>query len=153
MTSNYPAFAIAGAVLTIGVASAPDKLTWRFVPHGWTHSLLGGAIIGGVLAAAGWWIASNIVIYAGGAIVLPVVGAEYGLTIGILAVYGHVVGDFLTGTDVRLLWPVANYEFSINLPRLLDPRDNEGINLFGTMVLVCVIVALASSGVTAAAVP
>jgi hypothetical protein len=85
--------------------------------------------------------------------VTPVAAAQYGFTVGALAAYGHVLGDFLTGTDVRVAWPIANYEVSIDLPRLLDPRNNDGINLVGTMALLAVVVALASSGVTAAMIP
>lgn len=153
LSETYPAFAVAGTVLTIGVASLPDTLTWRFVPHGVTHSMVGGAIVGLLLAAPAWWIAANITVYAGGAVVTPATAATYGFTVGALAAYGHVLGDFLTDTDVRVLWPVANYEVSINLPCLLDPRNNEGINLAGTMAVVCVVVAFASSSVTAAMIP
>jgi membrane-bound metal-dependent hydrolase YbcI (DUF457 family) len=153
LAETYPAFAVAGAVITIGVAGLPDTLTWRVVPHGVTHSLVGGAIVGMLLAAPAWWIGANITIYAGGAAVTPVVAAQYGFTVGALAAYGHVIGDFLTGTDVRIVWPIANYEVSINLPRLLDPRNNDGINLVGTMVVLTVVVALTSSSVTAAMIP
>jgi membrane-bound metal-dependent hydrolase YbcI (DUF457 family) len=153
LAESYPAFAVAGIVLTIGVASLPDTLTWRVVPHGVTHSMVGGALVGGLLAAPAWWIGANITVYAGGAAVTPVAAAQYGFTVGALAAYGHVLGDFLTGTDVRVAWPIANYEVSINLPRLLDPRNNDGINLVGTMALLAVVVALASSGVTAAMIP
>lgn len=153
LTESYPAFAVAGVVITIGVASLPDTLTWRFVPHGVTHSMVGGAIIGGLLAAPAWWIGANITVYAGGAVVTPVAAAQYGFTVGALAAYGHVLGDFLTGTDVRVVWPLADWELSINVPRLLDPRNNDGINLVGTMALLAVVVALTSSGVTAAMIP
>lgn len=153
LAETYPAFAVAGAVITIGVASLPDTLTWRFIPHGVTHSLVGAAIIGGLVAGPTWWIGENITVYAGGVVVTPVAAAQYGFTVGSLAGFGHVLGDFLTGTDVRLVWPIAGYEVSINLPQLLDPRNNDGINLIGTLVLLAVVVGLTSSGVTAAMIP
>jgi membrane-bound metal-dependent hydrolase YbcI (DUF457 family) len=153
LSETYPAFAVAGAVLTIGVAGLPDTLTWRAVQHGVTHSLVGGALVGALLAAPAWWIATNITVYAGSAVVTPMAAVQYGFTVGALAAYGHVLGDFLTGTDVRVVWPLADYEVSVNLPGLLDPRNNDGINLVGTMALVCVVVALVSSSVTAATIP
>jgi membrane-bound metal-dependent hydrolase YbcI (DUF457 family) len=153
LSETYPAFAVAGAVLTIGVADLPDTLTWRAVQHGVTHSLVGGVLVGALVAAPAWWITTNITVYAGGTVVTPMAAVQYGFTVGALAAYGHVLGDFLTGTDVRVVWPLADYEVSVNLPRLLDPRNNEGINLVGTMVVLAVVVALASSSVTAAMIP
>lgn len=153
MTQNYLPFAIAGAVITLGVSMVPDKLTWRFIPHGWTHSPLGGAAVGTALAGVGWWVASNVVVHAGGAVVVPLAAAKYGFAVGALGAYGHVLGDFLTGTDVRPLFPIVNRELSINVPRLLDPRDNEGVNFIGTMAVVAIAIALLSSGVTAATIP
>ncbi|WP_273837256.1 metal-dependent hydrolase [Halococcus sp. PRR34] len=149
----YPAFAVAGAVITIGVAGLPDRLTWRFIPHGVTHSLVGASVVGALVAVPTWWIGANITVYAGGAIVTPIAAAQYGFTVGSLAGFGHVLGDFLTGTDVRLVWPIADYEVSVNVPRLLNPRNNEGINLIGTLALLTIVVGLASSSVTAAMIP
>ena len=153
MHQDYLPFAIVGAVVALGISTVPDKITWRFIPHGWTHSLLGGAAVGTALAGVGWWVASNVVVHAGGAVVVPLAAAKYGFAVGALGAYGHVLGDFLTGTDVRPLFPMVNREFSINLPRLLDPRDNEGVNFVGTMAVVCVVVALLSSGATAMTIP
>ena len=153
LAETYPAFAVVGAVITIVIASLPDTLTWRVIPHGVTHSLVGSAIIGALVAAPTWWIGANITVYAGGAVVTPVAAAQYGFTVGAVAAYGHVLGDFLTGTDVRLVWPIAGYEVSVDVPSLLDPRNNDGINLIGTLALLTVIIGLASSGVTAAMIP
>lgn len=51
LAETYLAFTIAEVVITIRVASLLDTLTWRVVPHGVTHSLVGGAIVGALAAA------------------------------------------------------------------------------------------------------
>lgn len=146
----YPAFAVAGGIAAVGVAGIPDKLSPWIIPDEWTHSLLGAAAVGGLVAATGWLIADNIVIYAGSRIVTSEAAAQYGFAVGGLAAYGHILADGLTATDVRPLWPISEREGSLDLPALVDPRNNDGrINLVGTIVIVALAVAVMSSTVTA----
>ena len=146
----YPSFAIGGAVLVVAVASFPDRLSEWGVPETWTHSLLGAVAIGGALAAGGWWIADHVFVYADRMLVTPEAAAKYGFAVGGLAAYGHLVADGLTGTDVRPLWPISERSGSVDLPVLLDPRStDEDIHFVATLVVVAIVVALASSTVTA----
>ncbi|WP_160135666.1 metal-dependent hydrolase [Halococcus salsus] len=153
LANDYLPFAIAGGAIVLGMSRTPDTITWRFIPHGWTHSPVGATALGAVVAAPSWWVASNIAVHAGGVLVTPLAAAKFGFALGALAGLGHTLGDLLTGTDVRPLFPMVNRSVSINLPRLLDPRDNDGVNFVGTMVVLCVVVALLSSGATAMTIP
>jgi membrane-bound metal-dependent hydrolase YbcI (DUF457 family) len=146
----YPAFAVAGGIVAVGVAGIPDKLSPWIIPDEWTHSLLGAAAVGGLVAASGWVIADHIVIYAGSQAVTPGAAAQYGFAVGLLAAEGHILADGLTATDVRPLWPVSERGGSLDLPALVDPRNNKKrINLVGTIVVVALTVAVMSSTVTA----
>ena len=146
----YPSFAIGGAVLAVAVASFPDRLSEWGAPERWTHSLLGAVAVGGLLAAVGWWIADHVFVYAGRILVTPEAAAQYGLAIGGLAAYGHLITDGLTGTDVRPLWPLSERSGSVDLPTLLDPRNNDqDTHFIATLVVVAIVVALTSSTVTA----
>ena len=146
----YPSFAIGGAVLTVAVASFPDRLSEWGVSETWTHSLLGAAAVSGLLAAGGWWIADHIYLYAGRTLVTPAAAARYGFAVGGLAAYGHLIADGLTGTDVRPLWPLSGRGGSIDLLALLDPRStDEDPHFIATLVVVAIVVALTSSTVTA----
>ncbi|RJT07161.1 hypothetical protein D3261_03920 [Halococcus sp. IIIV-5B] len=71
LTSDYLPFAIAGAAIVLGMSRTPDTVIWRVVPHGWTHLPVKATAFGAALAAPSWWVASNIAVHTGGAIVIP----------------------------------------------------------------------------------
>ena len=71
LANDYLPFTIAGAAIVLGMSRTPDTVTWRFVPHGWTHSLVSATALGAAFAAPSWWVASNIAVHTGGAIVIP----------------------------------------------------------------------------------
>ena len=145
ISTTYPSFALLGGVLAVVVGSGPDLLTGIGIPKRWTHSLAGSIVIGGLLAAGGWWFAGNIHIYAGQRLVTSLAAAEYGFVIGLVSSFGHVLASEMTGTDIEPLWPLTNREGSVNVRSLVDLRNNDGVNFVGSLGVAAIVSSIATA--------
>lgn len=139
LSLQYPGWAVIGAVVTVGIATVPDRVG----PARWSHSITGASALGTGFGCVGWWVADTVTIVAGGAIVTPATGALYCFTLGFLATHGHILADAVTDNDVQPLWPLSNRGGSINLPRFVDPRCNETTSaIIGTVVTSAVVASI-----------
>lgn len=147
LLERHPLLAVCSVAVTVALAGLPDLGQWvpRLESYGVTHTVWFAFVTGAAVAAGGRMLADSAVIYAGvaGAVVrlTPQHLAIVGFMIGLQAVIGHLVADFFTETDVRPLRPFASVGGSVDGRRLLDPRQNDGIHLFGTLVLAVVVTA------------
>jgi membrane-bound metal-dependent hydrolase YbcI (DUF457 family) len=146
---SYPTFAVIGGILAVTVGTLPDKLRFDIGPDRWTHSLAGAVATGVLLGICCWMLASTVTIYAGSQPITGGAAAQYGFAVGLLAAEGHILVDALSGTNVRPLWPVSERTDSLDLPAFVDPRNNEGTNLVGTIIVVSFVTTLLSSAVIA----
>lgn len=145
--SGHPVLALLSLTATVALAQVPDvDRQSRFIPHRLTHSLLFVAGSAVALGCAGWLLGSEYAIYSGiGAAETVRVSslelAVLGFTIGGQAFTGHLLADFLTRADITPLWPVKSSGVSTNGQQLIDPRQNEGRYVVGTVALAVVVTA------------
>ena len=145
LSGSYPSFALVGGVLAVVVGSTPDLLTGIGIPKRWTHSLGASIAIGGLLAVGGWWFAGNIYIYASRQLVTPVAAAEYGFVIGLVSSFGHGVASELAGANIEPLWPLTNQQGSVTFWSLVDLRENEGVNVVGSLGVAAIVASVATA--------
>jgi inner membrane protein len=128
---------VAGSVM-LWFAMLPD-LDHRIpgVPHrGPTHSLAFAGLVGAVFAAGGSLLGTagsrlGVALDVSG-VGLPVLG----FCLGVVTVVAHLLGDALTPAGVNFLWPVSDYEYTLNLWRADNSLANAGLFVTGVFATV-----------------
>ena len=112
--------ALMAAVLTVGLSTVPDlDLEFMLRHRGVTHSFAAGAVVGFVVGAASS---------------LTLLGFLPGFLAGFGGVALHLLGDLLTYTPLRPLWPLSRRRVSLKLFKSNNRAVNHAFLLLGAAV-------------------
>ena len=132
IVASSPRMAIAGAAVTIALASLPD--VDHHVPgvahRGYSHSVWFAAVVGAVCAVA---------FVAGGPALLGLPSARigtlhlgaFGFAVGTVAVLSHIAADALTPMGVAPLSPLVRRRYSLGVTRSTSPVANRLLLVLG----------------------
>ena len=126
--------AIAGALLTVALASLPDvdlhvpRVAHRGLVHTVWFALVVGAGSAGAFALVDPGSVASPSAGAGAVVVRP---DAFGFVVGVTAICSHLAVDALTPMGVAPLAPVVRRRFSLGLTRSADPVANRRLLLFG----------------------
>lgn len=117
-----------GLLVVVLLTPLPDiDMLLPFVAHrGITHSLVAAVCLGVVVGGAGWL--SSLSSLANG-----VDRAALGFLVGSLSVGSHLLGDVITPMGVRLLFPVGETWYTLNLVSAFNLEANGLLFLIGAV--------------------
>ena len=116
--------------LSIALTLAPDLdgVLPGMVHRGITHTFLAALVLGVVVAAVAW--ASGF-----RSTHVRVGRATLGFLVGAGGVVSHLLGDVITPMGVRLLFPLRNTVYTLDVVRASDPEANLSFLLVGVTAL------------------
>lgn len=124
---GFPRLAIAGAAVSVALASLPDVDLYgpRMNHRGYSHTVWFAVVVGAACAAAFTAGGDHVI-----ALSVPALGA-FGFAVGTTAVLSHVAVDALTPMGIAPFAPLYRRRYSLGLTRSADPAANRRLLLLG----------------------
>ena len=128
--------ALAGAVVTVALASLPDVDLYgtRLTHRGYLHTVWFAGVVGVGCALAFGAVGDRLV-------ARPAVGVDdasvpaFGFLVGAVATLAHLTVDALTPMGVAPLAPLRRQRYSLGLTRSADPDANRRLLLLGLVTV------------------
>lgn len=144
LAAGYPALALIGGAVVLSLSRIPDlDHDIPVVDHrGITHTLLFAILVGAVVAAPFFILATAPVSTAGldigGEFGLdPAIGlVAFGFSVGFLGIGAHLFADALTPAGVPLLFPFSRRDVSLHLVQASNTVANYGLFVLGLLATV-----------------
>jgi inner membrane protein len=137
LSVNRTTMAVVGGAATVALSPLPDyDLKLPFVSHrGATHTLGFGLVVGVVIAAAAWVLASGMEVTA------RLTYASLGFVVGSVSIGSHLLADAITPAGITPLWPLSSRQYSAGLVTADNTIANWGLLACGVLVAFGLVVA------------
>jgi inner membrane protein len=105
--------ALLGELCMLGLAMVPDyDHRVPFLKHrGVTHTVTFALLVGVVLGTAGWVLGGRPAAATASEL------AVFGFVVGTLGILAHLVGDVITPSGLKPLWPLRDWHVTLDIAR------------------------------------